>query len=779
MKSSIFTEVVLAGLLHDLGKFAQRTGEMGITEDKTKGLYCHYRSDGNYFTHEHTAYTDAALALLQDIFPLEINIQSMRTLAARHHVPEDPLDHIISVADRISAGSERASRSKDSQTRYYQTPLTSIFSRISLPGKKTNGVFQYRLSPIDSDDVFPVEGIVHERKDYLRLWSGFIEDAKALRGKPLPVFIPALVSLMERYTWCIPSSTSKDDEPDISLFDHLVTTAAFSAALYRYHESEGSLENMASILDEQTKKFLFVSGDVSGIQRYIFDLKSDETAAKILRARSFEIQYLSDSIARLILSAAGMPALGMLMNAGGRFLVVLPNVKESKGILDRTREKTECFFLQRYFGELTINISNGVPASYRDLQLKDGKMEQFYSDISLDVESAKGKKLQAGLRVLGHIIHSDYDEIQRTGAVCSSCRKRPVDIDGRCSVCNRLRRIGEKLPKARYVSYQDQTWGKGNSLDADLLRDVWLSEHESEIPEGYVPYTINTFSPGYPLARMPYHVPMDEDRVLTFDEIADSTVKGVKKIAMVKADLDNLGFIFQKGIVNRSISRYAALSRMLNLFFTSFINAEIEKKYSMIYTVFSGGDDLCVIGPWSEAIEFALEVRKRFSEFTGGNKSLTISAGIVMAGNGMPMRSIARTAEHALERAKDTAEKNSVTLFGHTLGWEKCREMVDRGKRIVEHRETGKYGNGIVYRLLEYGRRRDRFHVDKILDENSSLWRSHFCYDAARNIEDKETREWFKELAADTVIEHIVVPASYALYMQRKEIGSRKEGGME
>ena len=56
----------------------------------------------------------------------------------------------------------------------------------------------------------------------------------------------------------------------------------------------------SSEISDDDKKFLFINGDMSGIQKYIFDLKTSSDNAKLLRAKSFQLWALSEIISRVL-----------------------------------------------------------------------------------------------------------------------------------------------------------------------------------------------------------------------------------------------------------------------------------------------------------------------------------------------------------------------------------------------------------------------------------------------------------------------------------------------
>ena len=75
----------------------------------------------------------------------------------------------------------------------------------------------------------------HEQtRGYEQLWNGLVQEARALqqlhRGedRDLPTYLESMLALLQKYTWCVPSAFYYD-LPDVSLFDHLRTTAALAA----------------------------------------------------------------------------------------------------------------------------------------------------------------------------------------------------------------------------------------------------------------------------------------------------------------------------------------------------------------------------------------------------------------------------------------------------------------------------------------------------------------------------------------------------------------------
>ena len=264
---------------------------------------------------------------------------------------------------------------------------------------------------------------------------------------------------------------------------------------------------------------------------------------------------------------------------------------------------------------------------------------------------------------------------------------------------------------------------------------------------------------------------------------------GKKFLGVFKADVDNLGFIFSIGFdqgqqANRlSISRFATLSRLMNYFFSVELIELIRKECPDIYVIFAGGDDVFFLGPWARLIDFGLQLRRRFHDFTVGNPDITISAGIGVFKPRMPIRTIADEAEHLLNNAKgrkidEKIAKDGVSLFGDVVGWQELSDQIERGRQIEELLTQKVLPSGLVNRLLHYSRQKRRF--DEQRDMKDLLYKSHLSYDFERNLEPEQfvqknyTSEDYQRFVSgwtgsdETWLANAEIPLHYALYRVRK-----------
>jgi CRISPR-associated protein Csm1 len=199
-----------------------------------------------------------------------------------------------------------------------------------------------------------------------------------------------------------------------------------------------------------------------------------------------------------------------------------------------------------------------------------------------------------------------------------------------------------------------------------------------------------TVTEAYRLQEDDLREPSDEE--LRPGDVAPFTVlarrsKGVARIAVLRMDVDNLGDLFGKGLDRpaglASLAVTAALSSALSRFFEGWVGElcrRMNQTEGGIYAVYSGGDDLFLVGSWHVMPELARTIRNDFVRYTtgiipGGIPPVSVSAGITLHQAGYPLYQAAEDAGNALDAAKsythpDGRNKDAVTFLGQTLSWQ-------------------------------------------------------------------------------------------------------------
>jgi CRISPR-associated protein Csm1 len=823
--------VVLSALMHDIGKFAQRA-----KRPYSKSM------EGEYLTnykgkpgHWHTVYSDY---FLENDLPLPEELENFRSVIARtasaHHKPDtgNLMEMCVTIADRLSSGSDRIEmQDKEGKTGFRESRLISIFDEIEL----YNHTFQpskswfYKLSALESDggNIFPKPGKPEGKpEEYIELFEKFHNEIiKINNGMNFSFYFETLISIMEKYTWSIPSS-SYNTLSDISLFDHSFSTACIAQALYAYHSHTGDLPEWK----DDRKKFILLGGDLSGIQNYIFGINknSGRGVSKIFRARSFYLQVLTRSVLLEIQNRLGLFSVFRLVDSGGKFILLLPATEKIIKEIERIDEEIQMFFVNKFKGLLTMNISWDTMISQQGLHLAN--FQDSIDAVNETIEECKLKKLRKAILKNGPVINTGYDE--REGGNCSLCgintadnksslkyeEKEGIPVPVCKDCCEQIVYIGTKLPKTDYLVYGSKCriplFGQTSlTLSKNAPTDLKNISHVESIADTGI----------FSRARIARHLPEATREELkdekwfklfekedgfteqvakieqngeyfskTFNMIAQKSKKtdsegdltGRALLSFLKADVDNLGLIFSIGLGNKlSVARLASLSRMINLFFSEYLVELLRKKYPDIYIVFAGGDDLFLIGPWRQTVNCSIELRKKMGEFCAMNRDITLSCGILTGRPRLPMRKAAEIAEKQLEKAKnnkaDNRIKDSVTFYSEVMYWEKFEELLKIGEKFdkaVEEKERTHFSTAFLYRLLEYHRMYRRFIDGK--DMKAGRYVSCAHYDIARNIRsnkyenEKELEMLYEIFAVDSAdrskINLLNIPLFYAINLNRR-----------
>ena len=699
--------IVLAALLHDIGKLVQRA-------QKDPRLQSHCRWGEEWF--------DKELGELREMDSQDIIIGAI----SKHH---DWVD-FITLADGISAGMDRIPLDDEEKGDPFTDRLISIFSRISVSNKPKEDKY-HTLTCLSQEDIkqtFPIEGKKCSFQDYKKLLGDFTRDISSVDFKaltPLQI-INVIYFLLWKYTWSIPSAAYKD-EPDISLFDHLKTTAAITSCLYDYKQ-----ENPNTELDIETSAFSLLEGDISGIQSYIFSILTQQgKVAKRLRARSLFVQLISEIAAHKILHEFNLPLCNLISSAGGNFQILLPNLKTTDSKIKELQKEFDEWALEELNAELSINLAT-IELSGKDLdnfskvieKLKNKLVHRKHQPHKLALTSGDGWVKEQFLRP---------KSIESDETACHSCRKYPQTEEYHeeklCKYCWRETKIGELIPKKKYIALFRNKNQEFEVLDYSFkLLDK--KELEKFAKDAYTIFTLNDteiklpakgfkfFANYIPTASIGCNIEEHEhkeDEPLFFDCIAEKS-RGDKLLGYLKIDVDNLSRLLRYGFdpdepdnkhkiqgIKPSISRFATLSRVLETFFAGYIQAKLEKKFKVLYTVFSGGDDIFVIGPWNTVIDFAKEMREEFSKYCANNPDLTFSAGIILSKPHEPISFCSETAENALKAAKNRKNKDGVTIFDQTVGWNVLDKILEEAKKVIGWIENDLISHNFAYILWQCG----------------------------------------------------------------------------
>ena len=174
-------------------------------------------------------------------------------------------------------------------------------------------------------------------------------------------WLNSLLCLLESYLSAFPSSTNTAESPDISLFDHLKTTAAIGVCISEYLADQNETQFKKRLFDKEKQfmdeqAFLLYSADFSGIQKFIYTVAS-EKALRSLRSRSFFLELAMEHYADELLSLCGVGRTNLLYTGGGHCYMLLPNTTEVRAAIERWNRRFNDW-LSEQFG-ISLFLAHG------------------------------------------------------------------------------------------------------------------------------------------------------------------------------------------------------------------------------------------------------------------------------------------------------------------------------------------------------------------------------------------------------------------------------------
>jgi CRISPR-associated protein Csm1 len=184
------------------------------------------------------------------------------------------------------------------------------------------------------------------------------------------------------------------------------------------------------------------------------------------------------------------------------------------------------------------------------------------------------------------------------------------------------------------------------------------------------------------------------------------------RLGVLRMDVDNLGVIFKEGISNEraSLSRFAALSRSFESFFSGYLNTiwkETDPKLDQSFIIYSGGDDVFMVGRWDKIIQLAKNTRNAFREFTCYNPAFSISGGIAIIPATFPIMKGAEESAEEEKAAKNHSvkgvSKNSISFMDFPMNWEEEFPIVERLKdELVQIVEKDKEAKSLLSKIMAH-----------------------------------------------------------------------------
>ena len=696
---------VLGGLLHDIGKPV-------------------YRSGGQKGSHSALG-ADFLKSLWSNAPEILACLRYHHAAALRNaKLPKDSPAYLVYIADNLAAAADRREIEGEGNTFDRDLPLSPVFTHLNgeHPG------YSLPLTFLDGNLHQPVSGTsAATAGEYAAIVEKLRGGLAAIEpGEP---WLNSLLCLLESNLSFVPSSTFTGESPDISLYDHSKVTAAIAACISEYLLDCGETDYHRRLLIQeaafrQEKAFLLYSADFSGIQKFIFTVHTEGALAS-LRSRSFFLELLMEHYIDELLDACSLSRANLLYSGGGHCYLLLPNTKAVTSVAEQWNFRFNSWLLEQFGGLLFI--AHGWTACCGNDLTNTPAEAAPYSDmfrrVSRSISRHKLHRYNADqLRKINAPVLRD------DGRECKVCgRVDRLTEENLCFWCNCFGALSQKILNKSIYFASESDKGEDFALPG-WRRDAHFSLTDEKTARTRLKNgeaVVRIYSKNQAYTGLTYAAKLyvgDYAASSSMEELC-ADAKGIARLAVCRMDVDNLGQAFVAGFRSQqagrerdhflTLSRTAAFSRQMSLFFKCYINAILNKprddgRKLAVAVVYSGGDDVFLVGAWDSVLQAAQRIRADFHTFCCG--SLTLSAGISLHYDHFPIRQAAAHSAELEDTAKQNPGKDSVSLFapeaGCTYHWAEFQEKVIHEKlsalAAFFGAENQERGNAFLYQLLDF-----------------------------------------------------------------------------
>lgn len=692
-------EILIKGaLLHDIGKVCYRAMKKRINHSKL----------GGDFLEQYLKSNEETERLLNCVR------YHHKDYLQKAKLDKNDLAYIVYEADNIASGMDRRENEGEEKGFDPKLNLDSIFS-VFYSDKKIQVANKYPLIYKDINKAFN-----YPQKDISLATNSNYE---ALLNKIKSHFITKdinqisinqLLQIIEEGFSYVPSSTNRAEVCDISLYVHSKITSAVASCMKLYFDEQQIQDykkycfNSGSKIFRNEKIYLLISGDISGIQDFIYTIPS-KGALKTLRGRSLYIDLLLEEFIDEYLEQIGLSRANVLYSGGGHFYILAPNIEDTKKAIDKLQAKMNRWLMENI--GINLYLAIGIAECSANNLMKSEAQGNLFAIVNKKLKDDKTIRYSKDEDFLEYIFNVEKEE-DTAKKECNICHnlvdklwKYNSDEEIACEFCLNLYKLGQDIltQDLVFVISEEKIDGGIKILGKD--KDLYMYAVNIEDIDMFKGKILRIYSKNNLLENdlairlylADYSAKNENDEVMTFDDLAKSSCKidkGIKRLGVLRLDIDDLGIAFSSGFVSdkdkiednlryATLSRYADLSKDISMFFKVAINkicagdligcVDFEEKAFNIFgiakapkrkvnIIYAGGDDLFLVGAWDEVLEVAIDINRAFKQFTNGK--LTLSAGMAMFSPTYPISKMAEIAGLLVQMSKNRKDKNSIALFG-------------------------------------------------------------------------------------------------------------------
>ncbi len=433
---------------------------------------------------------------------------------------------------------------------------------------------------------------------------------------------------------------------------------------------------------------LFVGGDLSGIQKFLYNISSSKAAVSLIGRSAYLNDFMKEACDGLEVVAKGCGvATKRLYCSGGKFYFLTENTKGVVSAIADFSNNQKKKLWDEHKGILGFSISC-VP--YNEISETQFEVEGceptepgiLWKKANADFARQKNQKFK-------NLLIDDFDKFFE-----------PIPVGGTPKICDVT-----GIESSLCYSYEGLT----------VLPSV-----KEQIEKGKV---------------------LSKDRNFrNFEDYADDTYLGV-----LRMDVDGLGSRFIKGF--KTLDDYQTFSdRLVNFFEKEVLNIQREAEFfNDINIIYAGGDDLFAVGRWDKVIDFAERIHTETVERFGAD-GLTISGGVVIVKNKYPIAKAAIQAGEAEDAAKHAngGAKNAFCMFGRVVSWKDEFAFVKEYKEEFVELITSSnppLSKGLLHKIMLYASMAERNKARRIegkSEDFSYVW--HLPYYLTRYMKDKNEK---------------------------------------
>jgi CRISPR-associated protein Csm1 len=704
-------KLVIGSLLHDIGKIVHRSGYDGRNHSQS----------GHDWLRDECGVDDEAVSHCV-LYHHGWRLKNAKLMS-------DDVAYITYAADNIASAIDR--REMDSDDVNYDEPpfskdakFESVFNLLYGRSGETMCYPPVLLAEAERTPLPTSEPPEYSQDFYSKALAAFSDN---LRGMPLDeAYTDSLLEIMEANLSFIPSTTGRDQVRDISLFDHSKITAAVASCIFDYLGEKGEEDYRAALFENERSTFaaedfaLLYSLDMSGIQSFIYTIRS-EGALQSLRGRSFYLEIMMEHLADTLLEALCLSRANLLYTGGGHLYMLLPNTEAARAAIAGFERDTNHWFLEHYGTQLYV-AGGYAPCSENSLKNEPaGSFEALHRRVSEKISEKKMKRYSKDdilfLNSRNHV-----------GRECRTCKTVSASVTGEkggkpdCPLCECMKELSKNVIGDSFFAAVKGDAGHNPVLPGGysilaLNDENGARELMGDGSSSFRIYGKNKYFRGKGVKAKLWVGDYHAEKEISQYTKRSWSGEGIARLGVLRLDVDNLGDAFVRGFAHEdgrynTLSRTSQFSRSLSMFFKHDINAILNEGNCHATIIYSGGDDVFLIGAWDDVINAAIKLREQFTLFSQGK--LTLSAGIGIYPDKFPIHVMARESgeleAYAKRNKRPDKDKDSIALFDRhgRYGWD---EFIDDviGQKLAAIREyfhdaddadAAEQGNAFLYRLL-------------------------------------------------------------------------------